>query len=211
MADTDSTVEHCQELAENASMEDMLNGYEGFFHDMIDGEHGSTAAYWATYVYLVNRVYRELQRAVRTNDVDGYIRTGILPRVVEVCFSLNRPNYARWGSLFLSKLRHMDASAREILDAGAFSITRTNTSFARCAIDLTLEQAVNRDAASPMRGISAFRNSENAFRRWSVTLTQRGMSLSELRKLVGLQAGEEPAYQMRKCKITRDRMHSQMP
>ena len=93
MADTDSTVENCQELAENASMEDMLNGYERFFHDMIDGEHGSTAAYWATYVYLVNRVYRELQRAVRTNDVDGYIR--VLPRVVEECFALNRPNYAR--------------------------------------------------------------------------------------------------------------------
>ena len=202
MADTDSTVENCQELAENASMEDMLNGYERFFHDMIDGEHGSTAAYWATYVYLVNRVYRELQRAVRTNDVDGYIR--VLPRVVEECFALNRPNYARWGSLFLSKLRHMDASAREILDAGAFSIRRTNTSFARCAIDLTLEHTVNRDAASPMRGISAFRNSENAFRRWSVTLTQRGMALSELRKLVGLQAGEEPANQMRKCRITRD-------
>ena len=120
MDDTDSTVEHCQELAENASMEDILNGYERFFHDMIDGEYGSTAAYWATYVYLVNRVYRELQRAVRTNDVDAYIR--VLPRVVEVCFALNRPNYARWGSLFLSKLRQMDGSAREILDAGAFSI-----------------------------------------------------------------------------------------
>ena len=98
----------------------------------------------------------------------------------------------------------MDASAREILDAGAFSIRRTNKSFARCAIDLALEQTVNRDAASPMRGISAFRNSVNAFRRWSVTLTQRGMALSELRKLVGLQAGEEPANQMRKCRITRD-------
>ena len=105
MADTDCTVDHCQELAENASMEDMLNGYERFFHDMIDGEHGSTAAYWATYVHIINRVYRELQLAVRTNDVDGDIR--VLPRVVEVFFALHRPNCARWGSLFLSKLRHI--------------------------------------------------------------------------------------------------------
>ena len=30
------------------------------------------------------------------------------------------------------------------------------------------------------------------------------MALSELLKLVGLQAGEEPANQMRKCRITRD-------
>ena len=56
MADTDSTVEHCQGLAENASMEDMLNGYERFFHDVIDGEHGSTAAYWATYMCTLSTV-----------------------------------------------------------------------------------------------------------------------------------------------------------
>ena len=85
----------------------------------------------------------------------------------------------------------MDASAREIIDARAFSIRRTTNYFPR-------------DAVSPMRGISAFRNSENSFRRWSVKLSQRGMALSELRKLVGLQAGEEPANQMRKCRITRD-------
>ena len=31
-------------------------------------------------------------RAVRTNDVDGYV--AILPAVIDIFFSLNRPNYA---------------------------------------------------------------------------------------------------------------------
>ena len=69
--------------------------------------------------------------------------------------------------------------------------------YSRTAIDLTLEQTVNRDAASPMKGITAFRNSDSAFRRWSVTFTQRGITLSELRQLVDQRTGEDPASQLR--------------
>ena len=94
----------------------------------------------------------------------------------------------------------MDPIAHEILEAGAMSIRRTNKSYSRCAVDLSLEQTVIRDAASPMRGISAFRNSESAFRRWSITLMQCDMALSELRELVGIQ----PVNQTRKWRIQRD-------
>ena len=55
-----------------------------------------------------------------------------------------------------------------------------------------------------MRGITAFRNSENVFRRWSSTLTQRGMALSELQQLVGLHSGEQPATQLQPCRVRRD-------
>ena len=55
-----------------------------------------------------------------------------------------------------------------------------------------------------MRGITAFRNSENTFRRWSATLTHRGMALSELRQLVGLHSGEKPASQLQPWRVRRD-------
>ena len=84
------------------------------------------------------------------------------------------------------------------------SIRKTKKSYSRCAVDLSLEQIVNRDAASPMSGISAFRNSESAFRRWSITLTLRGMALSELREVVGIQSGEVPVNQTRKWRIQHD-------
>lgn len=190
------------ELMDKAPFRDLMERYESFFHDVMNKKYGNTAAYWAMYIYLINRVYRELQRALRTNDIDGYVR--VLPSIIDVFFSLNRPNYARWGSLFLDKLRKMSPDAREVLEVGAFSIRRTQKSYARSAIDLTLEQTINRDAASPMKGISAFTNSESAFRRWSVTLTQRGMALSELKDMVGLQSGEEPANQLRPWRIKRD-------
>lgn len=202
MSSNNITVEYCQDIVDNASFVNLMKRYESFFHEVIDGKHGSTAAYWAIYVYLINRVYRELKRAVRTNDVDGYIH--VLPSIIEVCFALNRPNYSRWGSLFLHKLQQMDPRARDILKAGAMSIRRTKKSYARSAVDMTLEQTVNKYAASPTRGITAFRDSEDACRRWSITLTQRSMALSELYELVNLQSGEEPEKQLTKSRIKRD-------
>ena len=53
-------------------------------------------------------------------------------------------------------------------------------------------------------GITAFRNSEDACRRWCITLTQRRIALSELYDLVNLQSGEEPAKQLTKSRIRRD-------
>ena len=144
----------------------------------------------------------ELQRAVRTNDVDGY--NHILSSIIKVFFALNCPNYARWGSLFLHKLQQMNPKAREILEAGAMSIRRTKKLYARSAIDLCLEQAVNKYAASPMRGIAAFRLSESACRRWCITVTQRSMAFSEFSKIVDLQSGEEPDKQLTKCRIQHD-------
>ena len=76
------------------------------------------------------------------------------------------------------------------------SIRRTKKSYARSAVDLTLEQTVNKYAASPTRGITAFRDSEDACRRWNITLTQRSMALSEFYQLVNLQSGEEPQKQL---------------
>ena len=106
-------VQEMKKVVGTPLFKDLLVKYEEFLQSVMDGHHGSTAAYWAIYVYLINRVHRELQRAVRTNNVMKYIQ--ILPYVIEIFFALNRPNYARWGSLFLSKLRQMDPKALDIL------------------------------------------------------------------------------------------------
>jgi hypothetical protein len=115
-----------------------------FFSNCMDGKYGNTVAYWS--IYVINKVYLELQRAVHMNDVDGYIH--VLPSVIYVFFAFNLPNYARWESLFLHKLRQ----AHAIVESGAMSIRRTQKTYryARCPVDLALEQTVNRNAASPI-------------------------------------------------------------
>lgn len=129
--------------------QDHIDQYEQFFNDVMNGKLGPTAQYWSMYVFMVNRVHRDLIRALRTNDVDDYII--ILPAIIDIFFGLNRPNYARWGVLFLYQLMKAAPQSRMVLQSGAFSIRRTRKNFARSAIDLTLEQTMNRDAASPMR------------------------------------------------------------
>ena len=52
------------------------------------------------------------------------------------------------GLSFSPQLQQMNHKAREILEAGAMSILRTKKSYARSAIDLCLEQTVNKYAAS---------------------------------------------------------------
>ena len=181
----DLNQEHIEQLVEGVRVINLMDQYETYLHSVMKGEYGNTAAYWATYAYFTNRVYCELLCTVRTNDIEGYIN--VFPSVINICFSLNRPNYALWGSLFLNKYSSMDSQALKILKDGAFSIRRTKKSCARSDIDLTLEQTVNMDAASPATGLAALRNSDKAFKRWSITLTQRGMALSELYTYVDIQ------------------------
>ena len=182
-----------------------LQKYEEFFMSVIHGSKGPMAQFWGTYVFLINRVHRELQRCVKTNDVDGYI--AIFPTVLDVFFALNRPNYARWGTLFLQKLTSSNPQCQEILKNGAFSIRRTKKTYCRSAVDISLEQTVNRDAASSLKGIVAFRNSENAMRRWSLTMTQRAMAVTELRTFAGLEVVETAAAQCRPSRIRKDSRH----
>ena len=113
-----------EQLVEDVRVINLMDRYETYLHSVMKGEYSHTAAYWATYVYFINRVHCEFLCTVRTNDIEGYMLY-VLPSVINICFSLNRPNYARWGSLFLNKFSSMDSQALKILKDGAFSLRRT--------------------------------------------------------------------------------------
>jgi hypothetical protein len=185
-----------------------LQKYEDFFQKVLNGKLGSTAHFWAIYIFMINLLHRELQRCVKMNDVGGYIK--IFPTLLVVYFAVNRPNYARWGTLFLHKLKRADPELREVLENGAFSIRRTQKNYSRSAVDLSLEQTVNRDSASKMKGIVSFRNSESAMRRWSLNMTQRATAVTELRALVGLEQRESATPQCRLSRIRKDNNQLEM-
>lgn len=72
-----------------------------------------------------------------------------------------------------------------------------------------LEQTVNRDAVSPMKGIVGFHNSPNAIRRWCIMSTQRGMSVKELHRMTGLLPEEQPRSQLQASRIKNDNHYVQ--
>ena len=119
----DQSQELTEQLVKDVRVINVMDRYETYLHSVMKGEYGNTATYWTTYVYFINRVYCELLCTVRTNDIEGYIN--VLSSVINICFSLNRPNYARWSSLFFNKFSSMNSQALKILKDGALSIRRT--------------------------------------------------------------------------------------
>ena len=59
-------------------------------------------------------------------------------------------------------------SIQKIFTEGAFSINRTEKSFASVPVDIALEQTINAKAKSWLKGIMAFANISTAVNRWIV-------------------------------------------
>lgn len=80
-----------------------------------------------------------------------------LTELTDLFFAMNRQNYARWMAKYRLDLMNIEIThpgLRNIVNAGAFSVRRTNNEFARLPVDLTFEQTVNADAASRMTGFT---------------------------------------------------------
>ena len=112
-----SDINQVEEYLQNPIIVRHMNMYEEYLHQLIQGSNGPMAQYWAIFIYLINRLYRELETCVKTNNVAGYF--AVLPKVLDVFFALNRPNCARWGCLFLEKLGNATVEQCNILDNDA--------------------------------------------------------------------------------------------
>ena len=128
----------------------------------LNGHHGSTAKLWMLYIELMH-IFLRFSRAYRTNNLQLFIFT--LGQMCPILLAGNGPNYARWMVRYYHNLMNMDNThpgVRESLEKGALSVRRTNKSFSRIQVDITLEQTVNADAASRLTGIASFSQSDSA-------------------------------------------------
>lgn len=128
----------------------LLDEYERFSQETLNGNHGKTAQYWLQYTKLVS-LYLQLSRSIRTSDLDLYIVT--IFEIVAVFFSFDQPNYARWLVKFHDNLINLNKTHPGLKDSlmkGGFSIQRTNKPFSRAPIDLLLEQTINADAGNKL-------------------------------------------------------------
>lgn len=196
--------ESVSSLMESASVLRLLEKYAHFCDNTRAGLFGPTAQYWLMYIDLIH-IYLLLDRACRTNDVALFIYA--LGEMIPVFFACHRPNYARWITRYHLNLLNMELThpgIRQVFDAGALSIRRTSKSFSRSAVDLTLEQTINRDAASRQGGIAAFTQNTNARKRWTVTRSFRGAIVSCLLEMAGLTAPEEVSSELKPSRIRKD-------
>ena len=79
--------------------------YEHFFQRTLTGEFGKTAQFYCVYLTLVG-YYFILQRSIRTADYELY--TYIFPKLTNLFFAFNLPNYARWTVLHEFQMVNID-------------------------------------------------------------------------------------------------------
>ena len=97
---------------------------------------------------------------------------------------------------------HPGASA--MLEAGALSVRRTNKTFSRSPVDLTLEQTVNADVASRLTGITSFSKPVSARRRWMVSRSVRSELVSHLMDKSGQKQKADVVQELKLSRIQRD-------
>ena len=139
-----------------------LQKYFQFKEDVRQGKLGKTSQYWMMYMDSVWNVLHCL-RATKMNDFDLHITTS-LENMCPLFFSMDHPNYARHLTSYILLLLNLNEShpgAEELLRNKGFSVCRSSVPGARNAVDLTIEQTINRQAKCK-GGIVGFSQNQNA-------------------------------------------------
>ncbi|CAK1581026.1 unnamed protein product [Parnassius mnemosyne] len=92
----------------------------------------------------------------------------------------------------------------EEMEKGYFGIQRTEKSFSRQPIDLTLEQTINADAAKRLVGIINFTNSISARQRWCLSHQIRSSITAYTYEATGLRKVQDVTADLRKHQLKKD-------
>lgn len=82
--------------------------------------------------------------------------------MTDLFLGMNHPNYAKWTVMYINnliKLKDNDSEFLSEFKKDSFGVNRTNGSFFKNAVDLTLEQTINADATSSLNGVKHLTNS----------------------------------------------------
>lgn len=138
---------------ENEELEELLDDYNIYKQQTLNGEFGKTPQFYMMYINLVH-YYLSLSRSIRSGDFELF--KYVLPKMTNLFFICNQQNYARWTMKYYSNLLNVNETHPDLFEQfqqGSFGIQRTNKPFSKQPIDLVLEQTINADAARRLTGI----------------------------------------------------------
>jgi len=159
--------------------------YNEFLAQVRNGKLGKTAPFWLQYVDCVWQLLR-FHRAVKENNLEEYMSS--MRSLCSLLFSSDHLNYARYLPLYyyqLTMLLSTHPGAQELLSSKGFSVSRSNVPACRNALDLTIEQTINRSAKSK-GGIIGFSRKPAAYYRWCITRHTRATYLQATLERAGM-------------------------
>jgi len=170
---------------ENDATCDFLSRFRSFADSAREGAFGVTCKFWLQYHDCVWTLLSFLQ-SVKENDVPAYMNC--LRLMCPLIFASDRLNYARYLPVYCTQLSHLMSDcpeAYDLLKANGLSVCRSSVPACRNAVDITIEQTINRSAKTA-GGIIGFSRNINAYYRWCMTRHNRARFLEATRDRVGL-------------------------
>lgn len=82
-------------------LEYLLEQYNKYCGETLNGKYGKTAQFWYTYIHLIQN-FLDFSRSIRTSDFEAY--RSILFKMSAIFFVFNQPNYSRWTIKFHDNL-----------------------------------------------------------------------------------------------------------
>lgn len=105
-------------------------------------------------------------------------------------------------SLELANLKEEKPELLKVLKDGAFAIYRTGR---RVGIDMALEQTINAEAKSRLKGVVAFADISTAVNRWIVTGSMRSQIVNSLLEVADLKSYNSDNKELNKPRMERDK------
>ena len=138
----------------------------------VNHDRGPLAVFWRSYCYMVELL---LQFVRSTRVGDWCLHLQCLQDMIPWMFCYDRVNYSRyltvyWHDMVSLPKSHPDANA--LLEAGEFTVQRSQNSFAQVPVDLSIEQSINRDTKTK-GGIVGCSLKPGAVHRWVLTAHDR--------------------------------------
>ena len=140
--------DHLLECLASESWNKSLDRYVKFKETVRRGALSKTAQFCLSYMEKVGLIL-QFHRATKENCLALHLAS--LQRMCSMFFSFDHPNYARYSAFYLLNMLNLEKThpgAEDLLKNNGFSVNRSGVTSSRNAVDITIEQTINRHAKS---------------------------------------------------------------
>ena len=140
--------DHLLECLASESWNKSLDRYVKFKETVRRGALSKTAQFCLSYMEKVGLIL-QFHRATKENCLT--LQLASLQRTCIMFFSFDHPNYERYSAFYLLNMLNLEKThpgAEDLLKNNGFSVNRSGVTSSRNAVDITIEQTINRHAKS---------------------------------------------------------------
>ena len=95
-------------LSKSDAVTTFIKKYEEFKAEIRNGSYGKTAKLWVAYDMDVLSNIIQIYHAVKTNDFGLWLDG--LKKTLSFCFTLNKQNFARYGTIYIHSLANIETT-----------------------------------------------------------------------------------------------------